>query len=393
MNAVPPDEELSQGAPQGPGAELRRQREARELDVAQAAAMLHLSQGMLVALEADDYEQLPGAVFVQGYLRKYAKLLEIPAEPLLEAFGRVRPSEKRAKFKVAHTNQEVRSSDAPVRLVSRLIVLAVLVLGLTWWYGYLTPGGLGDGGESPAQARVGEEGPGTPALAAVEELSPESMGDPVGPLLPVSPEAVTPPLEEAPEGRSAQLMSAPAAPASQPTAIDSAAQQEPTGEALAPSPGAQAPAPVSPGPVPVTPAASDSPSAPLPVAAPEPATEPATEPAPAEPQAPPVEISLLFSGESWVSIRDASGGFQIQGLVAKESRRVLGGEAPYNVVLGNASQVEIRIGGQPWDFSRYIKGNVARFTLNPGAGLIRTKDGSAGIGAARSRRPPVSTRD
>ncbi|OQX46474.1 MAG: hypothetical protein B0D86_01580, partial [Candidatus Sedimenticola endophacoides] len=68
MNAVPADEELSQGAPQGPGAELRRQREARELDVAQAAAMLHLSQGMLVALEADDYEQLPGAVFVQGYL-------------------------------------------------------------------------------------------------------------------------------------------------------------------------------------------------------------------------------------------------------------------------------------------------------------------------------------
>ncbi|OQX44182.1 MAG: hypothetical protein B0D88_03015 [Candidatus Sedimenticola endophacoides] len=115
---------------------------------------------------------------------------------------------------------------------------------------------------------------------------------------------------------------------------------------------------------------SDPLSALPPVAVPEPAMEPGRtpEPAPAEPQAPPVEISLLFSGESWVSIRDASGGFQIQGLVAKESRRVLGGEAPYNVVLGNASQVEIRIGGQPWDFSRYIKGNVARFTLNPGAG-------------------------
>ncbi|MEW7982963.1 MAG: RodZ domain-containing protein [Candidatus Sedimenticola endophacoides] len=371
MNAVPADEELSQGAPQGPGAELRRQREARELDVAQAAAMLHLSQGMLAALEADDYEKLPGAVFVQGYLRKYAKLLEIPAEPLLEAFGRVRPSEKRVNFQVAHTNQEVRSSDAPVRLVSRLIVLAVLVLGLTWWYGYLAPGGLGDGGESPVQARTGEEESGTPALAAVGALSPESMGDPVGPLLPVSPEAVTPPLEEAPEGRSAQLMSTPDAPAPQPPAIEPESQQEPTGEALAPSPEAQAPAPVSPGPVPVTPAASDSPSAPLPVDAPEPAmVEPGRtpEPAPAEPQAPPVEISLLFSGESWVSIRDASGGFQIRGLVAKESRRVLGGEAPYNVVLGNANQVEIRIGGQPWDFSRYIKGNVARFTLNPGAG-------------------------
>ncbi|OQX35620.1 MAG: hypothetical protein B0D84_02235 [Candidatus Sedimenticola endophacoides] len=370
MNAVPADEELSQGAPQGPGAELRRQREARELDVAQAAAMLHLSQGMLVALEADDYEQLPGAVFVQGYLRKYAKLLEIPAEPLLEAFGRVRPSEKRANFKVAHTNQEIRSSDAPVRLVSRLIVLAVLVLGLTWWYGYLTPGGLGDGGESPAQARIGEEESGTPALAAVEALSPESMGDPVGPLLPVSPEAVTPSLEEVPEGRSATLMSTPDAPAPQPPAIEPEPQQERTGEILAPSLEAEAPAPVSPGPVPVTPAVSDPLSALPPVAVPEPAMEPGRtpEPAPAEPQAPPVEISLLFSGESWVSIRDASGGFQIQGLVAKESRRVLGGEAPYNVVLGNASQVEIRIGGQPWDFSRYIKGNVARFTLNPGAG-------------------------
>lgn len=40
----------------------------------------------LAALEADDYARLPEAVYVRGYVRRYARLLGIAAQPLVDDF-------------------------------------------------------------------------------------------------------------------------------------------------------------------------------------------------------------------------------------------------------------------------------------------------------------------
>ena len=71
-----------------PGALLGAAREAQNLSVADVARQLKLSRAQVEALEAGDYEQLPGPVFVRGFIRNYARLLKLDPEPLLRSAAR-----------------------------------------------------------------------------------------------------------------------------------------------------------------------------------------------------------------------------------------------------------------------------------------------------------------
>ena len=62
-----------------PGERCRKAREALGWTPAEAAKRMHLSQSYLVALEADDYERLPEATFVKGYLKNYCLLYTSPS--------------------------------------------------------------------------------------------------------------------------------------------------------------------------------------------------------------------------------------------------------------------------------------------------------------------------
>lgn len=73
-----------------PGEVLREEREKQQLSERDVANKLHLSTNYVQALEADDYEHLPEATFIKGYIRNYAKLLGVPADPLLKTFDSMR---------------------------------------------------------------------------------------------------------------------------------------------------------------------------------------------------------------------------------------------------------------------------------------------------------------
>ena len=68
-----------------PGAQLRILREAAQLTVDDVAHQLKLARRQIVAIENDDLDALPGPTFVRGFIRNYARLLRIDAEPLLGA--------------------------------------------------------------------------------------------------------------------------------------------------------------------------------------------------------------------------------------------------------------------------------------------------------------------
>jgi len=53
--------------------------------VADVAAQLRISARQVQALEADRYADLPGAVFVRGFIRNYARVLKLDPVPLLHA--------------------------------------------------------------------------------------------------------------------------------------------------------------------------------------------------------------------------------------------------------------------------------------------------------------------
>lgn len=69
----------------GPGNVLRTKREEYEWSVDAVAEALHLSTSSVKAIEADRYEDLPGATYVMGYWRSYARLLGIDIEDTIDA--------------------------------------------------------------------------------------------------------------------------------------------------------------------------------------------------------------------------------------------------------------------------------------------------------------------
>lgn len=74
-----------------PGRVLHDERTRRKLEIEAVARQLRLSVTQVKALEADDYEKLPGTTFVRGFIRNYARILEIDAEPLLARFELMQP--------------------------------------------------------------------------------------------------------------------------------------------------------------------------------------------------------------------------------------------------------------------------------------------------------------
>ncbi|NMP20806.1 helix-turn-helix domain-containing protein [Sulfobacillus sp. DSM 109850] len=66
------------------GEYLARSRQARDLTVKEISQDLHIREEYLEALEQDNWDKLPGEVYGQGFLRSYAKYLDLDAEQLVQ---------------------------------------------------------------------------------------------------------------------------------------------------------------------------------------------------------------------------------------------------------------------------------------------------------------------
>ncbi len=67
------------------GEQLRLAREQQGLSIADVAASTKFHAQQIAALEAGDLARLPSNAFVRGFVRSYAKLLQLDAAPLLAA--------------------------------------------------------------------------------------------------------------------------------------------------------------------------------------------------------------------------------------------------------------------------------------------------------------------
>ncbi len=68
-----------------PGKMLAEARARKSLTVLEVAQQLKLSASQIEALEADAYERLPGTVFVRGFVRNYARLVDLDGEAMVGA--------------------------------------------------------------------------------------------------------------------------------------------------------------------------------------------------------------------------------------------------------------------------------------------------------------------
>lgn len=318
-----------------PGQRLRAQRELRGIGIERIAAQLHLRHEVVEALEQDRYEALPAPVFVTGYLSNYARLLGIDPQPIVQSYrASLSPVELPMSHAMPAPSRPGHAGGLWVSLISLALVGAVIGMIVLWWQdrARLDPGFASDLVPSLFGQAPPASGPDSLTESPLPpDQTPAAVADP-----PVDP-ALEPVIDQPSPAETAASTAAPAV--------------EPVVSPLAPA------APSQP-----VPNASSTPSQP-PAAAVQPAlvaedAEPAGEAAPAE-------IVLEFSGATWVTVRGSDGKVVLNGEMRDGDRRVLGGQPPYQFVIGNAAATRMTVGGEPFDVANRARGNVARFSLDP----------------------------
>lgn len=135
MNTTMPTDDTTQTPIEKPGAELAIVRESRGYTREYIAGKLHLRVRLIELLEVDCYDQMAGDVFVKGYIRAYAKLLGVPAEPYLASFNNGSPIvERKTTEKVTlWQNKRQPSNERSARWVTAFIILAAIA-GISFWW-------------------------------------------------------------------------------------------------------------------------------------------------------------------------------------------------------------------------------------------------------------------
>jgi transcriptional regulator with XRE-family HTH domain len=76
------------------GERLKREREMREVSLAEVTTGTRISQRFLAALENEEWDKLPGGIFSRGFVRSIARYLGLNEEDLLSEFDLARGDQK-----------------------------------------------------------------------------------------------------------------------------------------------------------------------------------------------------------------------------------------------------------------------------------------------------------
>lgn len=115
------------------GARLRSEREQRGLSLHQVAQELHVDDGLIAALERDEYAALGVPIFVRGHLRNYAQLLGLPSSEVIAAYDHAgkRPASPRLVTTKPEGSPAARR--AGLQVFSVIVIAVLIALAVVWW--------------------------------------------------------------------------------------------------------------------------------------------------------------------------------------------------------------------------------------------------------------------
>ncbi|HEN8727836.1 TPA: helix-turn-helix domain-containing protein [Pseudomonas putida] len=339
MNAAHPEVAVAPG--QNPGELLRLAREKRDWSQAEVARKLNLTVSSLNHVETGAFDKLPGHTFARGYIRAYAKLMDLDQATLVEAFDRYTGTHAKGSdvHSLGRIEEPVRLSHNILRGVSLLLLVAVVGGGFVWWQDQGSLRGKDLAKMALEHVEV-ESADGTTQIHPLDE--PEDQAVTAG----QQPESSPLALEQGTAGQpAATAEQAPASPA--PTAAAPApAQQVPAQPAAS-----VAPAPVAP----ATPApAAVAPAAPAAAVA---AAEPAAVPAGS------AKVAIQFTADCWTQVSDGNGKVLFSAVKRKGDNLELTGKPPFAVRLGFARGAQVSYNGQAVDVAPFTSGETARLKL------------------------------
>ncbi|WP_077047482.1 RodZ family helix-turn-helix domain-containing protein [Pseudomonas sp. KK4] len=328
-----------------PGETLRQARESNGWSLAEVALKLNLTVNSLSNLEAGAFDKLPGHTFARGYIRAYAKLLGMDQAVLVQQFDQSTGTDSQGSnvHSLGRIEEPVRVSHTILRIVSLLLLVAVIGGGFVWWQDQTSLRNKDQVSLSPEHVEV-EGADGTTQIHPLDEPEDQAVaeGETENATALALPQAET----------SAQAPAEATAPAAPATATTPAAPAHSTA-AVPATPATPAPAvPAVPAPTVTAPVASATP-APTAVAA-----TPATPPAAGQGQ-----VALQFTADCWTQVTDGSGKVLFSGLKRKGDSISVNGKPPFAVRLGYARGAQVSYNGQPVDVAPFTSGETARLKL------------------------------
>lgn len=289
------------------GVLLSDERVRRGISIQQAADYLKLSKKQIEALEKDDYRELPGATFVRGFVRNYAKYLELDPAKLMAMMDESLPpvvQNVNAALLAAQQAEIEAEADVPASLTSASASMAGNSNASSsgnWWVWLLVLAGLGGGGYfamgglqmNQAPFAVQEEAAQTPAPAPKVEA-------------PVPAESVSPNVEQT-TTQSVATAESTNADAQTATTNSNTTLNLPEGMEL---------------------------------------------------------LKIVPHRDSWMEVRDSTGERLVYGTQVSGRVREVMGKPPFKLIIGNATEVEVTYKNEVIPMKNHLKkGTTARLEL------------------------------
>ena len=135
MTDVPPNGLESTKAENKPitvGARLREERLSRGIKRSEIAIKLHITNHYVKSLEANNFDKLPGAIFVKGYLKNYSELLDLNPTEIIGLYEKFISKENEGRAdKVTPQKQKVKNR----LIVVFSVVLFISLFAVLWVFG------------------------------------------------------------------------------------------------------------------------------------------------------------------------------------------------------------------------------------------------------------------
>ena len=323
-----------------PGDTLRQARESNGWSLAEVALKLNLTTTSLGNLEAGAFDKLPGHTFARGYIRAYAKFLELDQDRLVADFDAYTGTDSAGSsvHALGRIEEPTHLAQSLLRFVSVGLLLGLLAVSFFWWQEQSTRKDS-DAAVSRALEHVEvESADGTTEIHPLDEPEDQAVADGQA-------QIVEPASEIEPELAAQTATTAPAA--------DNAASASQPAHVAEPAAAVVAPVAA----VPAAPVSAALPSVTPVVEA------PVSAPAPVQAAAGQALVNIQFTANCWTQLTDANGKVLFSALKRAGESLELAGKPPLELRLGFARGAQVSYNGQAVDVAPYTSGETARMKL------------------------------
>ncbi|MDH5355951.1 MAG: helix-turn-helix domain-containing protein [Gammaproteobacteria bacterium] len=302
----------------GPGDRLQTARIEQGLSIEEVANRMHLSVSILQSIEDNNFDDITAPIFVKGYLRAYARIVQLNEEEMIQEYLNFYSDEDPPINSTSNTSPEITSNDARIKWTTYLVIIVLAGLIAAWWWNENQDrNNVASLAVEESTALIDAE-PAEDNADVTSEISADSDEEVISSEI----EAVVEGVERQPEvaeltaeiTASVEIEAEVSAVGSEPVEelVDNAVEEtenfsQPTG--------------------------SDT-------------------------------LEIIIHADTWAEIKDSVGQSLVRNLLHADTRLSLTGEAPFSAFFGNGHGVELKFNDQEIDISNRIRdNNTARLKI------------------------------